>query len=80
VIQVPTLDGVTKIRVPRGTQSGTAMKVSGKGVETPNGTGDLLVTLNVTVPTELSDEERQLLEAFRDKRAPDNPRDYLGVT
>jgi len=80
VIQVPTLDGVTKIRVPRGTQGGTVMKVSGKGVETSSGTGDLLATLRVTVPTELSDEERELLEAFRDERAPDNPREHLGVT
>ena len=80
VIQVPTLDGVTKIRVPRGTQGGTVMKVSGKGVETSSGAGDLLATLRVTVPTELSDEERELLEAFRDERAPDNPREHLGVT
>jgi DnaJ-class molecular chaperone len=56
------------------------MKVSGKGVETSSGTGDLLATLRVTVPTELSDEERELLEAFRDERAPDNPREHLGVT
>jgi DnaJ-class molecular chaperone len=56
------------------------MKVSGKGVETPQGTGDLLATLRVTVPTELTDDERELLEAFRDARSPDNPREHLGVT
>jgi len=80
VVEVPTLEGTTKIRVPKGTQGGTSMKVSGKGVETANGTGDLLVTLRVTVPTELSDSERELLEAFRDERATDNPREHLGVT
>lgn len=80
VVQVPTLDGTTKIRVPAGTQGGTVMKVSGKGVETANKTGDLLVTIRVTVPTELSEAEQELLEAFRDERLPDNPREHLGVT
>lgn len=78
VIQIPTLDGDTKIRVPAGTQGGTTMKVSGKGVETSNGSGDLLVTIEVTVPTDLSDTQRELLETFRDD-APENPREHLGV-
>ncbi|MEA2010214.1 MAG: DnaJ C-terminal domain-containing protein [Actinomycetota bacterium] len=78
VIQIPTLDGDTKIRVPAGTQGGTTMKVSGKGVETPSGTGDLLVTLTVNVPVEVSDKQRELLEALRDD-APENPREHLGV-
>ena len=80
VVEVPTLDGTTKIRVPKGTQGGTVMKVSGKGVETATETGDLMVTVRVTVPTELSDSERELLEAFRDERSTDNPREHLGVT
>ncbi|MCJ7781374.1 MAG: DnaJ domain-containing protein, partial [Acidimicrobiia bacterium] len=78
VIHIPTLDGDTKIRVPAGTQGGTTMKVSGKGVETSNGSGDLLVTIEVTVPTDLSDTQRELLETFRDD-APENPREHLGV-
>ncbi len=78
VILIPTLDGDTKIRVPAGTQGGTTMKVSGKGVEVSNGSGDLLVTIEVTVPTDLSDTQRELLETFRDD-APENPREHLGV-
>jgi molecular chaperone DnaJ len=80
VVEVPTLDGTTKIRVPQGTQGGTVMKVSGKGVQTSNGSGDLLVTFHVTVPTDLSDSERELLKAFQDERPADNPREHLGVT
>ena len=79
VIQIPTLDGDTKIRVPAGTQGGTTMKVSGKGVETSKGAGDLLVTITVTVPTELSDTERELLETLRDDDSSENPREHLGV-
>lgn len=79
VIQIPTLDGDTKIRVPAGTQGGTTMKVTGKGVETSKGTGDLLVTITVTVPTDLSDTERELLETLRDDDSSENPREHLGV-
>jgi len=78
VIQIPTLEGDTKIRVPAGTQGGTIMKVSGKGVETAKGSGDLLVTIEVIVPTDLSDTQRELLETFSDD-APENPREHLGV-
>ncbi len=79
VITVPTLDGTTKIRIPAGTQSGTTMRVKGKGVETAKGTGDLLVTIEVAVPTDLTDEQRAILEKFRELRADDNPRQHLGV-
>ncbi len=79
VIQIPTLDGTTKIRVPPGTQGGTKMKVSGKGVETSNGSGDLVVTIEVTVPTDLSDTQRELLKTLRDDDSSQNPREHLGV-
>ncbi len=79
VIQIPTLDGTTRIRVPAGTQGGTKMKVSGKGVETSNGSGDLLVTIGVAVPTDLTDTQRQLLETLRDDESLVNPREHLGV-
>ncbi|MEA3502328.1 MAG: DnaJ C-terminal domain-containing protein [Actinomycetota bacterium] len=78
VVQIPTLDGSTKIRVPAGTQGGTTMKVLGKGVETSKGSGDLLVTISVAVPTDLSDSQRDLLKAFRDDSST-NPREQLGV-
>jgi len=79
VVKVPTLDGTTKIRIPAGTQSGTTMRVRGKGVTTAKGTGDLLVTIDVKVPTDLSDDERETLEAYKDERSGDNPREHLGV-
>lgn len=79
VVQVPTLDGTTKIRIPPGTQSGTTMRVTGKGVATSSGTGGLLVTIEVAVPTDLSDTQRDMLETFKNDRSTDNPREYLGV-
>lgn len=79
VVEIPTLHGTTKIRVPAGTQSGKTLRVSGEGVETANGTGDLLVTLEVAVPTELTDEQRALLEQLKDDSGAENPRAHLGV-
>jgi molecular chaperone DnaJ len=79
VVEVPTLNGSTKIRVPAGTQNGKTLRVSGQGVETTKGTGDLLVTIEVAVPTELTDEQRTLLEALREESVAENPRAHLGV-
>lgn len=79
VITIPTLNGTTKIKVPAGTQPGTTMKLTGKGVETATATGDLLVTINVVVPTEVSGDERDALEALKDTESTWNPRKHLGV-
>jgi molecular chaperone DnaJ len=64
-VKVPTLDGSTvTVKVPAGTKSGTTFRVKGRGVETSKATGDLLVTVEVVVPTKLSDEERAAIEAL----------------
>ncbi len=65
-IQVPTLGGPTvTLRVKAGTQSATRHRVKGKGIETVKERGDLIVTVNVQVPTELSDAERLAIEQLR---------------
>ena len=51
-------------KVPAGTASGKTFRVKGKGVPSKSGSGDLLVTVEVLVPTSLSDEERTALEAY----------------
>jgi molecular chaperone DnaJ len=79
VISVPTLDGTTKIKVPAGTQPGTTMKLTGKGVETVKSTGDLLVTISVAVPTTISDTEKEALESLQESQSEWNPRKHLGV-
>ena len=79
VISVPTLNGTTKIKVPPGTQPGTTMKLTGKGVETAKATGDLLVTIDVAVPTKISDEEKDALASLQETESAWNPRKHLGV-
>jgi molecular chaperone DnaJ len=79
-IDVPTLSGSVRLRIPAGTPSGKTFRVRGHGVETADGTtGDLLVTVEVTVPTALSDEEKSVLERLRDAHSGENPRAHLGV-
>ncbi len=68
-VDVPTLDGGTvKLRIKPGTQSGSRHRVKGKGISrtTSKGTvtGNLIVTVEVVVPTRLNDAQRAAVEAF----------------
>ena len=79
-IDVPTLEGKVRLRVPAGTQTGKTFRVRDHGIEDAKGVkGDLLVTVNVTVPDEISDEGKELLKEFRLKNPQENPRSHLGV-
>ena len=64
-VKVPTVDGRTvTVKVPEGTPSGRTLRVRGRGITTPQGTGDLLVSVQVVVPQRLSDEARRAIDAF----------------
>jgi molecular chaperone DnaJ len=64
-IDVPTLDGErVMLRLKPGTPSGSRHRVKGKGITTKKGTGDLIVTVEVDVPRELTDEQRTAVEAL----------------
>ena len=62
-IDVPTLNGGVKVKIPAGTPSGKTFRVRGKGIDPERGrAGDLLVTVEVVVPQKVSKEEKRLLE------------------
>lgn len=65
-IDVQTVDGPVRMKVPAGTQSGTDFKLSGHGVPHMRGSsrGAHIVTLIVETPNKLSKEQRELLEDF----------------
>ena len=64
-IEVPTLDGSrVTLRLRPGTQPGSRHRVKGKGVVTAKAEGDLIVTVDVQVPTELTDQQRAAIEAL----------------
>ena len=73
-VQVPTLEGdAVTIKVKPGTQPGTTLRVRGRGVQTDRKTGDLLVTLQVAVPTTLTDAQRAAVEALAASSAQHAP-------
>ncbi|MFC3998335.1 molecular chaperone DnaJ [Nocardiopsis sediminis] len=75
-VRVPTLGGLpVTVKIPPGTPSGRTFRVRGKGSTRRDGTtGDMLVTVEVAVPQELSGEAREALEKFRAATADQDPR------
>jgi molecular chaperone DnaJ len=77
-VDVPTLTGErVKVKVAAGTSSGTTLRVKGKGIVGKEGTGDLLVRIDVHVPTRLSKQAREALQAFALETAKEDPRESL---
>ena len=70
-VAVPTLGGPVQIRVPERTSTGRRIRLRGRGLPNPAGAaGDLLVELEIAIPTELSAGERDLYERLRDLARP----------
>ncbi len=67
-VEVPTIDGRVKVKVPPGTQAGKMFRLKGKGLPSVQayGTGDQLIHINIWTPKKLNDEERKLLERMRE--------------
>lgn len=67
-VDVPTIDGTVKIKVPPGTQSGKIFRLKDKGLPALQGygKGDQLIHVNVWTPKKLNDEERRMLEKIRE--------------
>ena len=79
-VKVPTLASPVSLKLPAGTKSGRTFRVRGQGVPIPGKPGDLLVTVEVAVPEELSDQERAAVEALAEAAAGNpSPRRHLGV-
>lgn len=66
-VEVPTIDGRVKIKVPAGTQAGKIFRLKGKGLPSVQSYehGDQLIHVNVWTPKKLSNEEREILEKMR---------------
>lgn len=66
-VDVPTVQGDVSVKIAPGTQSGTTLRLRGKGVKTLRGNdyGDQLLNIEVKVPTKLSTKEKELYEHLR---------------
>ncbi len=67
-VEVPTIDGKAKIKIPAGTQSGKIFRLKGKGFPEVNGytKGDQLIHVNVWTPQNVSNDEKTILEKLND--------------
>ncbi len=85
VIEVPTIDGDVKLKIPAGTQSEKVFKLSGRGVPHLGGAmyqtvhgggrrGDHLVTIKVRVPEKLTKRQKELLEEFAKEEGKEKPK------
>jgi curved DNA-binding protein len=62
-VEVPTLEGRTRVKVPPGSSSGRRLRLKDEGMPGPGGvSGDLYATVKIVVPKKLSKKERQLFE------------------
>ncbi len=78
-ITVPTLDGdPVTLKIPAGTRSGRTFRVRKRGIQTSSSHGDLLVTVEILVPSILTDEQRHAIEALA-VVTDNSPRAHLGV-
>jgi molecular chaperone DnaJ len=79
-VTVPTLEGEEELEVPAGTQPGTVVELRGRGMPVPgrSRTGDQRIVLNVVIPRNLTDRQRELLEELSDSVTDDNLREANG--
>jgi curved DNA-binding protein len=78
-VEVPTLDGLVKMSIPPGVRSGQRLRMANKGYPNSDGTrGDQIVEIQVSIPKELSDQERELYQKLRQSETF-NPRQNLPV-
>ena len=71
-LEAPTLDGPKLLKIPPGTQPGKVMRLRGLGVPhlRRGGRGDMLVTINVQIPSKLTDEQRDLFNKLGGSLGP----------
>ena len=83
-VEIPGIDGTYKIKVEPGTQSGTVVRLKGRGLPTVNGyggTGDLYVKVAVWIPKKLDKAEKEMIESMRGSSSfnPANSKEDKGL-
>ena len=72
-VEIPTIDGTTKISIKPGTQPGKVLRLRGKGLPSVKGygegTGDLIVNVSVYIPEKLNEKEKKLFESIKESES-----------
>ena len=77
VVEVPTLGGPVRLKVPPGTHAGQKLRLAGRGLPTPSAAaGDLFAIVQIVVPTVLNERERALFKELADS-STFNPRGHF---
>jgi molecular chaperone DnaJ len=73
-VEIPTLRGKEKIRIPAGTESGASLRLRGKGLPDPQigSRGDQIIRVKLHIPRRLTSEHRQILEKLKDLERSEN--------
>jgi molecular chaperone DnaJ len=68
-VEVPTIEGRVRIKIAPGTHAGKVLRIRGKGLPDVNGRGrgDIKVLVDITIPSELTKEERSLIEKLAEQ-------------
>ena len=74
VAEVPTINGLAKMRIPEGTQNGMTLRLKGKGIPALKGgvRGDHMVKIMVETPKNLTKQQKDLLNYYNDSLTPHN--------
>ncbi len=74
-IEVPTIDGGSRVKIPSGSQSGRQMRLRGKGMPAlrGSGSGDMFIELAVETPVNLTSKQKELLKEFEALSEDNNP-------
>ncbi len=80
-VDLLTFDGLQRIKIPEGVQSGGQMRMRGQGVANVNGggRGDLIIHFEVRIPSKLNREQRKLFEQLRDSLPAENEPEEKGI-
>ena len=79
-IEIPTIDDTAKLTIPTGIQFGQRLRIPNKGIPYYNhyGSGDLIVEIQVETPTNLTEEEKEILAAFARARGEGETEEHSG--
>lgn len=79
-IKVPTIEGQSTLKIPRGTQPGKIFRLKGLGISKSNGygRGDQLVYLNIVIPSELTEQQKSLVSQLADEFKDTEPKTKKG--
>jgi len=76
-VDLPTPHGTVTLTVPQGTSSGKSLRLKGMGIHAGGKKGDLIAELQLVLPDELSEQERQLIEQFEQAYRDADPRNEV---